>query len=57
METKEHWFKCCTNRVIGGTYIVQYGYDFTCARCGKRHRSAWNIIAHILGLIPEFAND
>jgi hypothetical protein len=32
---------------------VAYGYDFTCARCGKRHRSQWNIIAEALGFIPK----
>lgn len=54
MKTKEHWFKCCgSEQLIGGTYIARYGYDFTVYPCGHRHRSLWNMIMDLFGLIPK----
>lgn len=50
---KTKWIKCCLEFPIGGTYLAEYGYDFTCARCGKRYRSKRNIRAEKLGLIPR----
>ena len=49
-------FKCC-GKMRGGTYLVKYGYDFTCLDCGKRHRSWWNRVAMWwLRMVPDYAS-
>ncbi len=50
MKTAMFFVWCCKKR-RGGTYLVRYGYDFTCSCCGRRYQSLRNIILNALGLI------
>lgn len=48
----EKWINCSCGNRLGGTYIVRYGYIFTCKECGKTHRGGLWIRTLLWGMLP-----
>lgn len=51
-KTKMFYFFCCGHE-RGGSYVVRYGWDFTCTDCGNRYRSLWNQIRGLFRELPK----
>ncbi len=54
MKTKEKWINCSCGQTIGGTYISNMGYIFTCTTCGRTHRGGFWIRGWFWGLQPAW---
>lgn len=49
----EYWFYCC-GKWKGGTYIVKYGYIFTCDECGHTVRGGSWVRGWLLSLFENY---